>query len=234
MPFAQRLAAINDDAFCARLTADGESQRGWEQRARTTFALGDGMEPDWLPPRSQSLLARAQALGKSPIALWIEAMRDSDGKALFIIRTHNRNFQVLREFLKRDWVLPGLGDAGAHVSISMDSAFSTLMLAQWVRREPLFTLEDAVQRLTGMAARTLGLTDRGVLAVGKRADINVIDLQALAERQPKILYDFPGGAPHLSQRAVGYKATVCNGEIILRDDEHTGARPGRVLKHGRL
>ncbi len=233
MSFAERLAAIRDDDFCARLIADGEAQKGWEQRARVTFALGNGSEPNWMPPRSESLLARGQAMGSSPIALWIEAMRESDGKALFLIRTHNRNFPVMREFLKRDWVLPGLGDAGAHVTISMDSAFSTLMLAQWVRKEPLFSLEAAVQRLTGMAARTLGLADRGVLAVGKRADLNVIDLQRIAERQPEMLHEFPGGAPHLSQRAVGYAATVCNGTVILRDDEHTGARPGQVLRHGR-
>lgn len=231
MAFDARLAAIRDEAFRARLIADGEARKGYLQRAAVTYPLGSGVAPDWMPPPSESLLARSEASGRSPIALWLDAMLESDGRALFLIRTHNQDFAAMRELMKWDWILPGLGDAGAHVSISMDSAFSTLMLAHWVRREGLFTLEEAVQRLTGMAARTLGLNDRGVLAVGKRADINVIDMDRIAERQPQMLYEFPGGAPHLSQRAVGYRATVCNGVVILRDDEHTGARPGRVLRH---
>jgi len=230
MKFPARLAAIQDAAFRARLIADAQAQPDYEQRAKVTFPLGDGIEPNWMPPRSESLYARSRESGQSPVVLWLDAMVASEGKALFLIRTHNQDFDALRDVMKWDWVLPGLGDAGAHVSISMDSAFSTLMLSHWVRREGLFSLEAAVHRLTGMQARTLGLRDRGVLAVGKRADINVIDMNCIAERQPKMLYDFPGGAPRLTQRAVGYRATVCNGQVILRDDEHTGARPGRVLR----
>jgi N-acyl-D-aspartate/D-glutamate deacylase len=183
-----------------------------------------------MPPQERCVEVLAREAGKSPVAYWIDVMRESRGKALFFIRQHNSNLPVMRELLQCDWVLPGLGDAGAHCTISMDSAFPTLMLAHWVRKEPTFSLQEAVRRLSGRAAETLGLTDRGVLAVGKKADINVIDLDTLAERQPEMLHEFPGGAPHLSQRAVGYRATICNGVVILRDDEHTGARPGEVLR----
>jgi len=231
MRFPARLAAIRDEAFRARLVADGEAQRGFEQRAAITFPLGAGPAPDWMPPRTESLLARSREAGKSPVAVWLDAMLESEGKALFLIRSHNQDFDAMRDLIKWDWVLPGLGDAGAHVSISMDSGFPTLMLAHWVRAEQLLTLPEAVHRLSGMQARTLGLTDRGTLAVGKRADINVIDVDRIAERMPQMLYDFPGGAPRLTQRAVGYRATVCNGAVIIRDDEHTGARPGAVLRH---
>lgn len=117
------------------------------------------------------------------------------------------------------------------MTISMDSAFSTLMLSHWVRKTGRLTLEAAVRRLTSLQARVLGLDDRGVLAVGKRADINVIDADRVAELQPQMLYDFPGSAAHLTQRAEGYRATVCNGTIILLDDEHTGDRGGRVLRN---
>lgn len=230
MTFEQRLAALEDETFRALLIEHAESVSGIEEWAHVTYALGDGPEPDWMPPKEKSIEVLAAAQGKSPVAYWIDAMRETRGKALFFIRQHNRNLPVMRELLQCDWVVPGLGDAGAHCTISMDSAFPTLMLAQWVRKEPLFTLEEAVRRLTGRAAETLGLTDRGRLAVGMRADINVIDLAGLAERKPEMRHEFPGGAPHLSQRAVGYRATLCNGVVILRDDEHTGARAGQVLR----
>jgi N-acyl-D-aspartate/D-glutamate deacylase len=148
-----------------------------------------------------------------------------------LIRSHNRDLEALDEIIDSEWALPGLGDAGAHVTISMDSAFSTLILSHWVRETGRFTLEAAVRRLTSLQARVLGLTDRGVLAVGKRADINVIDTDRIAELQPQMLYDFPGGAGHLSQKAVGYRATICNGTVIVEDDEHTGNRGGRVLRN---
>lgn len=230
MTFEQRMAAINDPQFAAKLVADGESIEGWQDWARLTFPLGEGPAPDWMPPPERSLAAQASARDMSPIALWLETMRTSDGKALFFTRQHNRNLPIMRELLQCDWVLPGLGDAGAHCAKSMDSGFPTLMLTRWVRDEPLFTLEEAVHRLSGRAAAMLGLADRGIIAVGQRADINVIDLAALAERMPEMLHEFPGGAPHLSERAVGYRATLCNGAVVIRDDEHTGARPGTVLR----
>ena len=230
MSFEERLAALEDEAFRALLVEHAESVPGIETWARLTFPLGDGPEPDWMPPQERCIEVLAQAAGKSPVAYWIDVMRESRGRALFFIRQHNNNLPVMRELLQCDWVVPGLGDAGAHCTISMDSAFPTLMLAHWVRKEPIFSLQEAVRRLTGRAAETLGLTDRGVLAVGKKADINVIDLERLAERQPEMLHEFPGGAPHLSQRAVGYRATICNGVVILRNDQHTGARPGEVLR----
>ena len=176
-------------------------------------------------------MSRSRETGKPSAELWLDAMVQSQGKALFIIRTHNRHLASLREFIDSEWALPGLGDAGAHVTISMDSAFSSLMLSHWVRDTGVFSLEAAIRRLTSMQARVLGLNDRGVLAVGKRADINVIDADRVTELQPEMLHEFPGSAPHLSQRAAGYRATVCNGTIILIDDEHTGDRGGRVLRN---
>jgi N-acyl-D-aspartate/D-glutamate deacylase len=115
----------------------------------------------------------------------------------------------------------------------MDSGWATFFLSHWHREKGLFSLAEAANRLGKMPARVLGFTDRGVLEVGKRADINVIDIDTVAERQPELVHDFPFGAPRLIQRARGYKATVCNGTVILRDDEHTGDRGGRVLRNGR-
>jgi N-acyl-D-aspartate/D-glutamate deacylase len=128
---------------------------------------------------------------------------------------------------------PSLGDAGAHVSQVMDAGWATFMLSYWVRERGFFTMSEAIERMTSRPARVLGLADRGVLAVGKRADVNVFDAARVAERHPEIVHDLPGGARRFNQRATGYKATIVNGEINVLDDEHTGTRAGRVLRHGR-
>ena len=126
--------------------------------------------------------------------------------------------------------MPGLGDAGAHVSQMIDSGWATFILSHWHRDTGVYTLEEAVRRMTAVPAGVLGLEDRGVLAVGKRADLNVFDVEALEERMPTIVHDFPFGAPRFIQRAAGYRATVCNGQVVLRDDELTGVRAGRILR----
>jgi N-acyl-D-amino-acid deacylase len=132
---------------------------------------------------------------------------------------------------KQDWVLPGLGDAGAHVSQISDTGWATFMLSHWYRDKGIFSLPEAVRRLTSAPARVLGLKDRGALAPGMRADINVVDTDTLHECVPEFVHDFPGGASRFIRRAVGYKATLCNGEIILRDDELSGTRSGQVVRH---
>ena len=90
---------------------------------------------------------------------------------------------------------------------------------------------EAIRRMTSASARVMGLTDRGVLAPGMRADINVFDAGRVAECQPQLVHDFPNGAPRFIQRAVGYKATLVNGQVSLIDGEHTGVRAGQVLRH---
>ena len=130
-----------------------------------------------------------------------------------------------------DWAMPGLGDAGAHVSQMIDSGWSTFVLSHWHRDAGVYSIEEAVRRISAVPARVLGLADRGTLAPGKRADLNVIDLARVAECQPYLVHDFPGGAPRFQQRAVGYHATLCNGRVILRGDEHTGVSAGEVLRN---
>lgn len=150
---------------------------------------------------------------------------------LFHLRGFNTNLDSLAEMISMEWAMPGLGDAGAHVSQMIDSGWTTFVLSHWHRDVGLYSVEEAVRRMAAVPAEVLGLNDRGILAVGKRADINIIDIDNVEERQPQIVNDFPGGAPRFIQRAVGYQATLCNGQVILRDDEHTGTRPGQVLKN---
>ena len=132
--------------------------------------------------------------------------------------------------MKRDWVVPGLGDAGAHVSMIMDSGWPSFYLSHWVRETEQITLEHAIHSMTQRAAEVLDLNDRGVLKVGKRADVNIIDLGSIAERQPEVVTDFPHEKSRLIQRGSGYKNTIVNGQIILENDELTGNRNGRILR----
>jgi N-acyl-D-aspartate/D-glutamate deacylase len=128
---------------------------------------------------------------------------------------------------------PGLSDGGAHVGMICDGSFTTTMLTHWVRdrtRGPKLPLEYLVRRQTHDTAAWMGLHDRGVIAPGYRADLNVIDLLNLKLHLPDVQYDLPAGGRRLMQRASGYTATILKGEITHRDGEPTGAKPGRMVR----
>ena len=231
LDFQGRLEAIRDAETRSKLIAEAQETPQMEERFRAFFWLGDTERPHYTRADEESLYSLAKAAGVHPLQLWLDKMLETDGEALFHVRFFNNDLQALRSFLTTDWILPGIGDAGAHVSQIMDSGWTSFLLAHWVREQGLFTVQEAVRRMTSASARVLGFADRGTLAEGMKADVNVIDLAHVAERQPKLVHDFPGGAPRLIQKAVGYKATVCNGTPILIDDEHTGERTGKVLRN---
>jgi N-acyl-D-aspartate/D-glutamate deacylase len=131
--------------------------------------------------------------------------------------------------------VPGLSDGGAHVGMICDGSFPTTMLTHWTRdrtRGPRIPLADVVRMQTRDTARTVGLHDRGVLAPGYRADINVIDYQRLTLHAPQVSYDLPAGGRRLIQRASGYSATIVGGQITYRGGDPTDALPGRLLRGG--
>jgi N-acyl-D-amino-acid deacylase len=225
LDFESRLAAIDDRATCQALVDD--ARRAKAHPPDQIFSLGDEV-PDYRFGPKASLQAIAEVAGEEPAETFLRMSRDSRGRALFTARVFNPNPRALADLISGDHVLPGLGDAGAHVGQIMDSGWCSFVLQHWVRDVGLYTLGEAVRRMTSAPARILGLTDRGRLASGLRADLNVIDAARVRERLPEYVNDFPGGAGRFIQKAVGYRATVCNGSVILRDDEHTGARPGRV------
>ena len=114
----------------------------------------------------------------------------------------------------------------------MDAGWPSSFLSHWVRETGLFSLANDIRRITSASARVIGFNDRGVLRKGFRADVNVFDPTSIAELQPKLVHDFPGGAPRYIQKSRGYKATIVNGEINIEDGEHTGVRAGTVIRHG--
>ena len=230
LDFDGRLAAIRDVATREKLVAEVKADAEAAPRTKNWYPMGSDERPNYTGAPHESLLALAEAAGEHPVETWLKIMHESDGKALFHMRGFNVNLETLEELITTDWAMPGLGDAGAHVSQMIDSGWATFVLSHWYRDKGVYTLAEAVRRIAAEPARVLGLSDRGTLAAGQRADINVIDIDRVEERQPYIANDLPGGAPRFMQRAVGYKATVCNGQIILRDDEHTGVCSGQVLR----
>jgi N-acyl-D-amino-acid deacylase len=228
--FDDRLAAIRDSAFAQRMVEHAKENDPLIT-SDYIYYLGDGDKPDYTGGPKDSLKAVAEGLGEHPAETFIRLSSETDGKALFTLRFFNQNIESLAKTISSDFCLPSLGDAGAHVSQIMDSGWATFVMTHWHRDTGLFSLADVVRKLTSAPARIIGLSDRGTLEAGKKADLNVIKLEELSERMPEIVNDFPGNAPRFTQKAKGYRATVCNGQVILENDQHTGARPGTVLRH---
>ena len=227
--FTERVAAIKDPKMFAALVDDAKSDTGYFSKV-PLYWLGEGEIPDYrfCPENEVSEMAKRDGLHASEVFLRLSL--ETRGKALFVLRMFNPNMKAVGDLISKGDVLPGLGDAGAHVGQVMDSGWCSFVLSHWVRQENLFSVEEAVRRMTSAPARIIGLTDRGKLAAGLRADVNVIDLERVSERMPEFVHDFPGGAGRFIQRAQGYLATICNGEIMLEADELLGTRSGRVLR----
>ncbi len=231
-PFAERLATIGDPAARAALVAEAKAANmeklPW---VGACYWLGATSTPDYLVPTNRTLAAMAEAGGEHWSETFLRLTLESAGKGLFNWRMFSRNLPALKDWLGHDHVIPGLSDAGAHVSQVMDSGVTSFVLSHWVRTEKLYSLAEGVRRLTSAPARVIGLKDRGTLKPGLRADVNVFDLERVGEQYPELVHDFPGGAPRYIQRSTGYVATLVNGEVTFRDGAHTGARAGRVLRH---
>ena len=201
------------------------------------YPLGDDL--DYEPLDSDSLAARAAAAGVTPLEFFYDLMLERDGGTMFLVPifnyAHTTQDDIL-EMLSHPAALIGLGDGGAHLSTICDASMPTYQLAHWVKgreRGPRLALEAAVKMQTHDTAEFYGFTDRGTLEVGKRADINVIDLDRLSLTMPRAVNDLPAGATRLLQDAVGYDATIVNGVITRRNDTDTGARPGNLIRGSR-
>jgi N-acyl-D-amino-acid deacylase len=234
LTLAERLSAIGDPAMHAALVAEAKSA-GFREilgyAIDRLFYLGNGPSPDYTAGQELNLLAMAAARNEHWSETFLRLSRETEGRALFNLRMFNPDLDALAHMFASRNCFPSLGDAGAHVSQIMDAGWATFVLSYWVRETGFFTMAEAIRRITSAPARVIGLKDRGVLAPGMRADVNVFDADTVIERQPELVNDFPGGAPRFIQRATGYKATIVNGQINVRDGVHTGVRAGAVLRH---
>ena len=242
-PVPERLRMIKDDAFRQRLIQEAKQMQIADNIGQTlsssryalpgkkTFWIGTEERPVYTQPDDQSLIDLASSAGEHPAETWLRLQIESDGLGLFHVRFVNEDLSVLPDYLNCDWIVPGVGDAGAHVSLVMDAGWTSFFLSHWHRDMGVFSIEEAIHMLTAKQNRVLRMPDRGTLAVGNKADINVLDISRVEERQPRRVYDFPGGAPRLIQRGVGYLNTFVNGKIVLENDELNGNSGGRIIRN---
>ncbi|XOV86992.1 MAG: amidohydrolase family protein [Pseudomonadota bacterium] len=233
MSFDDRLSAINTSETFDKLVIEGKQEGACRIPTQRLYYLGSTEVPDYGLPDDQSLDDVSKAKGEHFVETFLRLTKQSNGLGLWNFRTGSMTLDELGALFQNRNIYPSLGDAGAHVSQIMDAGWSSFVLSYWMRERQIYSMGEGIRRLTGGPARVLGLKDRGTLAVGQRADVNVFDFANVSELQPTLVHDFPGGAPRYIQKARGYKATIVNGQINVRDDELTGARAGHVLRHGR-
>ncbi len=238
-PLAERVARLRDPAFREKLLAEQPGTSDPIARALMSnwagiFPLGD--PPDYEPPRERSVAATAAREGRSPEALVLDWLLERDGKELLFAPLANYvdcDFEVIREMMLHPRTVLGLSDGGAHCGLICDASMPTYLLTHWVRdrkRGERIPLETAVRLQTHDTARVWGFDDRGTLEVGKKGDLNVIDLDALHIDAPRMVNDLPASGRRLIQHAHGYRATVCAGEVTFEEGEPTGARPGKLVR----
>ena len=240
-PLERVVAELRRPELRARLLTERQRFEGtiWDGLARVwsrMFKLGD--PPDYEPPREASVQAAAEREGRRPEEVLLDWLLEDEGRAFVFAPLgsyYAHDLEAVREMLEHPAAVVGLSDGGAHCALICDASFPTYLLAHWTRdrtRGPRLPLERVVHLQTQAPARTYGLHDRGRIAPGLRADFNLIDYPGLKLHAPQMVFDLPGDARRLIQRADGYRMTFQSGVQTFADGEPTGARPGRTLRAG--
>lgn len=238
LSFEDRVAAMRDPSVKARiLSEDRFAGSNFPLINRLSFArmFPFGDPPDYEPPQSQSVESIAAREGRSAEDVAYDMLVSGGGRNFLFTPLTNYagyNLDPCREALEDPNVLTGLSDGGAHVGFISDGSFPTYLLQHWGRDRATgrFPLEELVRKQTSDTAHAVGLMDRGVIAPGKQADLNVIDFAKLALQRPEMKFDLPAGGRRLLQQAIGYTATIKSGQITYRNGQATGALPGTLVR----
>lgn len=241
LPLAERVAALREPALRREILDNPpdlsalpevftKSLTDWDNM----FPLGDPI--DYEPARDKSILNRAKAQGCTPAELAYDTMLEREGRGILympLLGYSNGDFEALRTMMEHPHAVFGLSDGGAHCGLICDASMPSYLLTHWARdrsRGERLPIEKLVHNQTQRTASFYGMYDRGRIAPGMKADINVIDFDRLTIHPPEMVYDLPASARRLVQRVDGYKYTLCSGEIIFQDGVETGARPGRLVR----
>jgi N-acyl-D-aspartate/D-glutamate deacylase len=241
LPLPARVAQLRNPAVRAQILSERQVRGAtpsldWAGRSTFERLFPLGRVPEYEPDPEQSVAAIARRENRDVWEVAYDVLLRDDGRELLLLPLLNYgggSYEALHEMMSDPLSVQGLGDGGAHSGIVCDASMTTYLLSHWVvgrTRGPRLELEHAVKRLTGDAAALYGLDDRGVLEPGRRADLNLIELDRLALHRPEQVNDLPAGAGRLIQRADGYIATIVAGEAILEGGEATGALPGRLVR----
>ena len=232
-PLEVQKAQLSDPAVRAALiTSVDNAQYG-------TISGAEGKPPEWdtfyyfdkvMPPYRSLAEMAAERGAAHPLEVLFDLAVATDMSALFMQYLTRASDEEAVRVMRHPSSIMTFSDSGAHVSQIADGSIQTHLLAYFVREKQMLSLPEAVEMMTGRAARAWGFADRGVLAEGMAADINVFDAATVGPRMPEVVHDLPTGARRFSQRADGFRATVVNGEVLTENGEHTGAHPGRLLR----
>lgn len=238
LPIAEQVAAMRTSELRAQLLSEAEqAQLRLPERVRgfsLVFPFFD--PPNYEPTQAQSVDALAAAKGMPAMEYAYDLLLEEEGHRILLLAGGNfaeYSLEPALEMMRNPHSVPGLGDAGAHSGIICDASISTYMLSYWTRDRTLgdkLALPGVIKWMTQDCANVLGLTDRGQISVGMRADINVIDYDRINLRIPHAKHDLPAGGLRLVQNAVGFVATIVNGQIVHRDDEVTNVLSGRIIR----
>ncbi|HWA61094.1 MAG TPA: amidohydrolase family protein [Caulobacteraceae bacterium] len=242
LPLAERVAKMRTPEVRAAILSEAPEARGMifvrtARRFDTIYALGK--TPNYEPDFSQSVASLAAAKGVSPDEIAYDMLLADDGHALLFQAAANyedHNLEAVRAMLTHPNAVPALGDGGAHYGMICDSTYTTFLLTWWGRDRPQgrIPLPEIIRSMTTKPAAMLGLKDRGRIAPGQKADLNVIDFERLTLASPRMVRDLPSGGRRLTQDAEGYEATIVSGEVIQRRGAPTGALPGRLVERSAL
>ncbi|MBT5081154.1 MAG: amidohydrolase family protein [Rhodospirillaceae bacterium] len=239
LPLAERVAALSTPENRAALLSEKSGFTGRFNPTVATsydkmFPLGDPL--DYEPTQDKSIAAIASREGRSGKEVCLDYLLSRDGKEMLyypLISYSNGDFEVLREMLENEDTLLSLSDGGAHCGLICDAAMPSYLMTHWVRdrtRGPRLGLEQAVKYQTRDTALSYGLKDRGLLAEGLKADLNVMNLDDMRLKPPYMIDDLPANGRRLVQEVDGYLATVSGGEVTYRDGVATGAMPGKLIR----
>ena len=234
-PLAEQEAALRNPEMRRKLVQaanqppqEGTRAVGAEARAanfKWLFPILDRAVPPY-----QSVAEIAAERNQDPVETYIELALEKGLKRFFMQPLTNTHEPSTLEMMQHPRSVVTFSDSGAHVSQIMDSSLQTHLLSYWVREQEALTLEDAVHQLSFVPASHWKLAGRGLLREGWNADVVIFDPQAVEPQVPELTYDLPAGARRLKQKANGFLATIVNGEVVLRNNEHTGALPGQLLR----
>jgi len=238
LSIAEKVAAMRDPGMRTRLLAEAETTDPMlTQFLDPERIFPMAANPNYEPPKDTSLAAQARREGRSPNEVFYDMLLEDEGENLVmrpLLNYTDFNLDAVREMLLHPTTTWGLGDGGAHCGTTCDASTPTSMLALWARdRENGLPVEFIVKTMTTDTASLVGLGDRGALKPGLIADVNVIDFDGLSLPRPQMVHDLPGDARRFVQGSSGYIATVKHGQVILRDGEDQGTRPGQLVRGAR-
>ncbi len=235
LPPAEKAAKLNDPAIKAKILAEeNDNPHIFVQLLANSFEAMYPMENpiEYLPNNDNSVAARAAAAGVDPLEWLYDFFADNDAQNLIYIPATSKSKEKIGELLSHPYTVEALGDGGAHVGSICDTSANVYLLTKWVFDEKLFSLEDGIKKITHDPAEFFSFKDRGRIAEGLKADLNIIDFDNLRLKTPHMVDDLPGGGSRFVQNADGIVATFVAGQKIFENGQPTGAFPGKLVKAG--